>query len=677
MKDEVLQKAISTDVQVIPRYDVVLPDGTKVAENVQLVLKNTILTEGTPLNKENLLGDDTCRAYGLDPQTSTPDDVFMAIRNSVGYCPRILVTATAGSTVYLATNDGSKSWTFDVPSIGQVVVDVPAFGTYKVWSVLNGVSSIKETIVIDTLKVYTLNVAYYVSYWKISVDAEVGATITVKHTDGSTLTGTVASDKSCTFTLPKTGKYTAVGIYDSCSSETYSLTVSDSDIGTTKTTSMKWITVTVNVTAGSIVAVTAGSDTRGGTATNGTIKVWLPRKDTWLITCTLNNKATTETVVVSAYQNYAVSLRYYFVYGVRIPLSSSSPASPEYTDDAVGMTSGYDGWATNSIIESIKPCILKDGVVQYYLNKTDLSKKVDGTASNLTSTSVGDVMVEIPKIGYRMYSDGTYQYIKITDQTNHPDYCYLAHSLSAEGDCDKIYIGAYLAMYSNNKIYSISGTDAHTSYTIANARTYAQNRGTGYQILSFYPWTLIQCLYTIIYKNLDSETSLGIGRIGNNNTAGKTGVANSLGPCYGTPLQAGNPLCFLNIEDPWGSLNCFLDGLYVDSSKKVYTAYKDFNDTGANYPYVTDLASVSGGFVKAIQGTNTSGFMPKEGNGSSTTYYCDTCSANTDCIATVGSGHSTSYDNRNYGIYTISAIYKAASTTSTLIGSRLVYKHKA
>ena len=194
MKDEVLQKALSTDSQVVPRYDVVLPDGTKVAENAQLVLKNPVLTEGTPLNKQNLLSDDTSRLFELDPQTSTPDDALRAIRNSVGYCPRIIVDSIAGSTVYLATEDESTKWPYVVPSTGQVIVDVPAFGTYKVWSELNGATSVKENIVVDTIKMYSIDVSYFVCYWKFTVDAEVGATITVRSASGNTLTGTVGSE---------------------------------------------------------------------------------------------------------------------------------------------------------------------------------------------------------------------------------------------------------------------------------------------------------------------------------------------------------------------------------------------------------------------------------------------------------------------------------------------------
>jgi hypothetical protein len=67
--DEVLDKALSTDSAVVPRYDVVLPNGTKVAENAELVLKNPVLTEGMPINKQAM--DECLAASGVTAGTAT------------------------------------------------------------------------------------------------------------------------------------------------------------------------------------------------------------------------------------------------------------------------------------------------------------------------------------------------------------------------------------------------------------------------------------------------------------------------------------------------------------------------------------------------------------------------------------------------------------------------------
>ena len=97
------------------------------------------------------------------------------------------------------------------------------------------------------------------------------------------------------------------------------------------------------------------------------------------------------------------------------------------------------------IFKDIKPCVLKNGVVQYYLNPADLSKKADGTASDITSGNDGDVMIEIPKTGFKITTVGNTLTIKVTANPNDTaNFKYYAHTRAAEGDRSKLYIGAYL-----------------------------------------------------------------------------------------------------------------------------------------------------------------------------------------------------------------------------------------
>ena len=68
-QDEVLAKAVSTDATVIPRYDIKRPDGTKVAENVAQELKNTVVNQGTAINKQLL--DEILAASGTAGGTAS------------------------------------------------------------------------------------------------------------------------------------------------------------------------------------------------------------------------------------------------------------------------------------------------------------------------------------------------------------------------------------------------------------------------------------------------------------------------------------------------------------------------------------------------------------------------------------------------------------------------------
>ena len=607
---------------------------------------------------------------------STPDDALEVIRASVGYCPRARINMLAGSTIHIRNNRTNATQQYTVPSTGYVIVDFLSFDTYSIWGVLNGVVTTTETLVVDTIKMYTVDVDFYICTWKFTVEAEIGATITVRHADGLTFTGTVASDRTCSIILPKTGTWTAVGVYSSCNSASYTFNATAATEGTTNTTAMKWITATINVTTGSIVTLVQNSVTRGGTAANNTLKVWLPSTGTWAVTATLGSSVTTGSIVTSAYQNYTLALSYYVTYGVRIPLGNSSPTALEYTDDAVGMNTGYTPWADKQIFRSIKPCLLLNGVVQYYLNPNNLAQKADGSAATINSTAAGDVMVEIPKIGYRIYSDSTYLYVKITDQPNAPNFCYLAHSLDNINDCDKIYMGAYLAYGENGKLHSISGATIAINIGLSTARIRAEAKGTGYQLVSLYPWTLLQCLYTVMYRNLNSESTIGWGIIGQS-TPKPTGGTNDKGPCYGAQ-SSDQQVCFLNIEDVWAHMQCHLDGLVSDGSRNLKAAYKGFNDTGANYPYslTTGFSQLTNGYVKEVQGTNEFGFVMKSIGGSASTYFCDEGTVQVSCTAHTGGNYNMSGGTNgmfNLEVYMLQSQTNGTSSTA----ARILYKHKA
>lgn len=94
-----------------------------------------------------------------------------------------------------------------------------------------------------------------------------------------------------------------------------------------------------------------------------------------------------------------------FVYGVHIDETDSNPKTRvRYLANAVGMipakmnyTSGtfdYGSWADAFFMP--KPCMLKtNGQVDYYLNENDLSKKINGSASDIANIDYdGNAMME-------------------------------------------------------------------------------------------------------------------------------------------------------------------------------------------------------------------------------------------------------------------------------------------
>ncbi len=368
----------------------------------------------------------------------------------------------------------------------------------------------------------------------------------------------------------------------------------------------------------------------------------------------------------------------YKYYGVTLEIDNAGGV--RYTGDSVGMQAGWDNWKNTPIFKRIRPCVVKDGAVQYYLDPDNLAHKADGTSATIASRSAGDVMIEIPKIGYKMTTDGTCHYIYLTDDPNAEGYCYRAHSLDSEGDCDYIYIGAYLGYVYSSMLYSISGKSVKDSTTLTDFRTYATARGTGYQLVSFYPLTLLQCMYLMIYKNKNSQVALGYGYVGGSAKI-STGHANAKGMNYGnTSSQTDTAgMCFLGIEDFWGNCLWWIDGIYSDTNRKILTAFKSFNDTGSGYPYdkVSDATGTGYNlYMKDIEGTNEGGFVFKRSftaPNPESHFYGDVATLYKSSCACFGG----KWDDGYYAGAFRLLINNGAGTTLSGLGARLMYKHKA
>jgi hypothetical protein len=366
-------------------------------------------------------------------------------------------------------------------------------------------------------------------------------------------------------------------------------------------------------------------------------------------------------------------LKNYSVFGVSIDLTNPDPeTSVTYTDDAIGMSGGSSDWDSKVIFKDIKPCVLKNGVVQYYLNPNDFTKKADGSDADITSGADGDVMIEFPKTGVLINTseDGNTLTVKITEDPNNPDFHYYAHSRDTEGDRDKLYIGAYKGSFDNTSLRSLSGKTPYLNQTIGTFRNIAQANGAGYDLFSFYPVTLIQCLYLIRFKNLDSQTALGRGYVSGVSQPNNTGTRNKNGMFWGTTIGGNYQMKCFGIEDFWGNTYDYIDGLCSDANNHILTAFKDFNDTGAGYidRGQGTTANLSG-YMSKPQGTTEMGFIAKEINGSASTYFSDNSQYYTSRSMLFGG-----YYNSNYGagVFAVFLVLNA-SNLQTNANGRLMY----
>ena len=580
--------------------------------------------------------------------------------------PLIVVTVETDAVV-TAKNESAGKTLQETSVDGSVQFNIDDFGTWTISATKDGQTSNEVEVLVERDE-RDISLSFFSA--TVTINAETGSQVTLKNNNTFNQTISAGNGKAI-FTVPAAGSYTASATFDGIPSNTQQVEVIES--GGNYSTTLNYIKLTVNCPEGSLIVVSKDNYSYSQTSSSGSYTFRLPETGTWNVEISLDTQSASETVNCDSYTNFSISLSYFAVYGVRIALNNSNPeTSVEYIDGATGMTPGWDNWKDKKIFKDIKPCVLKNGIVQYYLQRDNYTLKEQGGSSTLTGND-GDVMVEFPKIGYKMTNDSNYQYIWVTDNPNAEGFCYLAHSLDSEGDCDKIYIGAYLAYTEGLITHSISNHSPSTNLSLEIFRGRTETRGTGYQLLSFYPLTLLQCLYVIIYKNLNSQLMLGQGYV-NASAVSNTGSTNTDPFCYGSFSSGTTHVKFLGIEDFYGNLLQWIDGLYCDSSYNVKTDYNNFTGTdGSAFRYSqSGFSSIMSGYINKISGTNNGGFVPLSANGSSSTYYADIAVLYSACFSYFGGAWSA---GASAGAFRLSVSY-AASDSGSALGCRVVYKHK-
>ncbi|WP_342532809.1 fibronectin type III domain-containing protein [Lysinibacillus sp. FSL K6-0057] len=344
---------------------------------------------------------------------------------------------------------------------------------------------------------------------------------------------------------------------------------------------------------------------------------------------TYDNSGNVNTTTTS--QQISATPKASVIYGVKIDTNNSNPETAlTYTDDAVGFTpaSGnngnfsYGSWQDKFPFNQIKPCVLKNGVVNYYLNPNDYTQKESGGSADITSGNDGDVMVEFPKIYWKFETIGSNLYVRYSDTKIDSGYKCLAHTRGS-AEKDKIYVSAYLGYEMASKLRSLRGKTPNTNKTIGAFRTLAKANGSDYEQMAYYPLLMLQVLYIVMFKNRDSQTALGHGYVDGNSSSIATGGTDKKGMFYGENTgKLQNKFC--GIEDFWGNCYYWIDGLYSDSNRNIMIGNQNFNDNGSGYSnFGQGATSDISGYIDKVQGGTETGFIIKSSSGSSTTYYSD------------------------------------------------------
>lgn len=301
----------------------------------------------------------------------------------------------------------------------------------------------------------------------------------------------------------------------------------------------------------------------------------------------------------------------FVTYTVIIDEHNSNPkTSVTYSGLAKGMSPGWDNWKDTPLFKNIKPCVLKNGKVQYYLKRDDRTKKENGENANLSGAD-GDVMIEFPsKLAYKIERKGTKLHVSVTNNP-HADnsWSYAGFmNYTNKQTYNKMYIGAY---QSSDDYHSKSGVStAGNAYQIF----WDGFQNNGGQMWSFGSVTLLQCLYLLIYKNLNSQTALGKGHTNGSDYDRTTGDTNTKKFCWGSQNDK-ERVVFLGLESFYGSTDTYIGGIKKDNSDNIIL--------GHNNKTIRNIAPVYG-YMKKATGNNDLGFLNAgDTGGSENTYYCD------------------------------------------------------
>lgn len=352
------------------------------------------------------------------------------------------------------------------------------------------------------------------------------------------------------------------------------------------------------------------------------------------------------------------------IYGVHINGADSNPKTRvRYLVDAVGMTpasmnftSGtfdYGSWANAFFMP--RPCMLKtNGQVDYYLNENDLTKKIDGSASDIANIDYdGNAMME--------WGNGTdIIWWKIAPDKGNPNSASLyVANYQADKDFKNLnFIDIngngkahfYTPIYngsldSNNKLRSISGQTIIELKTVSQEMTYARANGTGYEIEQYVDRLLINILLIIIGKSTDTQAVFGRG-MGENASAEnillKTGTMDSKGLFWGENAGKAGVKVF-GMENYYGNQWRRTVGLILANgivkvklspSTKDGSSATNYNTDGTGYIEIPNStpSGTSSGYIKDMLYTAL-GMFPISITGSSSTYYPDSCQFNIAIIA--------------------------------------------
>ena len=217
-------------------------------------------------------------------------------------------------------------------------------------------------------------------------------------------------------------------------------------------------------------------------------------------------------------------------YGIEVDPNSETPnwdTDVVYIDDCVGFTpasltgstSAPDfspgDWADKWPFANLRPCILNNGEVTAYLNQQALTQYADGTSTgiDLLTSDPGDIMVEIPKIYYRVSVTQEKKWRFEICNKRRP--LFKPYAFMREGkEAEKLYYAMFAASTGTDDVLrSRAGVTkvAVGSRGLDEIKPIVASKGAGWGLPTSYLGTLMGILGSIYLKSISMTQALGKG----------------------------------------------------------------------------------------------------------------------------------------------------------------------
>lgn len=347
-------------------------------------------------------------------------------------------------------------------------------------------------------------------------------------------------------------------------------------------------------------------------------------------------------------------------FGMKISKSDTNPDTKvSYMFNAEGMTPAhmdftggsfnFGGFSSWKPVSQNRPVGLNfNGSVAYELNHTDFSKKLDGTASDITdATTTINFMSEMPLMYVRRWEDENYNYIVFCEYQTNENYTADAFKNASGGIGSKLYLPMFKGSYVDGKLRSLAKQYWQNNVDVLGAEAEwnaAVACGTGWQTWDWAKREYLSDLMTFITKSTDWKNKFGRGvtnrSTSNNNkydgqptggycsTSGDltTWTADYHGQFYGVASTTSDKkhVTAFYVEDPYGNRWERTPGLELYNN--VYRAKMSppyaLTDSASRAEYDNlGISAPAEGWFK-VASTSVHGSVPVAVGASETTGYC-------------------------------------------------------